>query len=541
MNRWKPLTCLSLVSVLVFAGCSSSTDGAKPTATNAPTTSTASPAASQAPQREKLTLSFMTAVPTNTSSLPAGDKDFIRKAIEEKFNVEIKMDYSVMGEEFSTKLNVKLSTGDAPDMFHAEGAKTTKYILDGAVADLSKYVTPQTMPNYFKWVTPEELKRYEVQNKFMRAPVPFERNQYHAYYVRKDWLDKLGLKVPTNYDEMINVMKAFTFNDPDGNGKNDTYGFTTSGSGQNVSREFPEWFKHGFGAGLLIDKDNNFIDTGSNQRTGKIIDDIRKTLDLKVVDPDWFLNKAGEHLNKVQQGKVGIFYSGSRDIAFDNSGASILKKTREVTGNPKADFVAFHIAGDTPVSYATLPGLPFLINAKTPENKIKRIMEIFDWLASPEGFLLANYGKEGVHYKKEGNKITLIPDAFKKDIVDNGNFTDVWGSVFSFGVKDPSAIGLQFIDPRETDHDRAILDVFKKNKYYVLGTNVAPPAGLDLGAFRKQMNLYLAKVLFEEKDASNWPKYSQEIYTTYKGKEIFDGYAEQASTALQKKITFKMD
>jgi ABC-type glycerol-3-phosphate transport system substrate-binding protein len=536
-KRLKQLSALSLAAVLVLSACGTKTEEQ---GTDSPKTSTG-PTSSSAPQREKLTLNFMTTVPTNTSSLPSGDKDFIRKTLEEKFNVELKMDYSVLGEEFSTKLNLKLTAGDAPDLFHAEGAKTTKYMLDGAVADLTKYVTPEKMPNYFKWISKEELKRYEVQNAFKRAPVPFEKNQYHAYYVRKDWLDKLNLKVPTNYNEMLEVMKQFTFNDPDGNGKNDTYGFTTFGSGQNVSREFPEWFKNGFGAGLLIDKDNNFIDTGSNKRTGLILDEIRKTLDLKIVDPDWFLNKSGEHLNKVQQGRIGMFYSGSRDIAFTNSGISVQKKTQEVTANPKAEFVAFHIAGDSPITYGAIPGLPFLINAKTPENKITRIMEILDYLASPEGFALANYGKEGVHYKKEGGKITLIPDAFKKDIVDNGNFTEVWGSVFSFGVKDPSPIGLQYVDPRETDHDRAIMEVFKKNKYYVLGTNVAPPTGLDLGAFRKQMNLYLAKVLFEEKDSSNWAKYSEEIYGKYQGKAIFDGYAEQVSTALGKKITFKMD
>ena len=43
--------------------------------------------------------------------------------------------------------------------------------------------------------------------------------------IRKDWLDKLGLKVPTTTDELMAVMKAFTFNDPDGNGKADTYGY----------------------------------------------------------------------------------------------------------------------------------------------------------------------------------------------------------------------------------------------------------------------------------------------------------------------------
>ncbi len=36
---------------------------------------------------------------------------------------------------------------------------------------------------------------------------------------------KLGLEAPTTLDEFMEVAKAFTFNDPDGNGKDDTYGY----------------------------------------------------------------------------------------------------------------------------------------------------------------------------------------------------------------------------------------------------------------------------------------------------------------------------
>ncbi|MDF2814630.1 MAG: transporter substrate-binding protein, partial [Paenibacillus sp.] len=519
------------------------------TASPTPAGTSAATGTPKAPAKEKLSLNWMIGVPTTTSSLPSADKDFIKKAIEEKFNVEIKLDYMSIGPDFTNKLNMLLASGSAPDFFHAEGTATTKYVTDGAVADLTNYVTPAKMPNYFKWVSDLEMKRYQVGGKFMRAPVPFEKASYASYYVRKDWIDALNakdpslkLKVPTNYDEMIAVMKAFTFNDPDGNGKNDTYGFTTAGSGTSIPGDFPEWYKNGLVPGFFIDKDNNFIDSGTNLRTAKVIDDIRKTLDLKVVDPDWFLNKAGDAATKVQQGKAGIFYSAVRDVAFDNSASSFQKKTREVTGNQKAEFAAFHVAGDLPVSYEPLPGVPFLFNAKADPKKIERTVEIIDWLSSEEGYLLANIGKEGVHYKKDGKNITLIPEAIKKDIGDNGNFTEVWGSVASYNVKDPSrALGINIINPSETDHDRAILEVMKKNKFYVLGTNVVPPVGLDIGSYRTQMRAKQVKVLFEEKDSSNWPKYLTELLDTYKAKAIFDAYGEQVSTALGKKVVFKTD
>ena len=47
--------------------------------------------------------------------------------------------------------------------------------------------------------------------------------------IRQDWLDNLGLSAPTNMDEFEEVIQAFTEDDPDGNGQDDTYGFTYAG------------------------------------------------------------------------------------------------------------------------------------------------------------------------------------------------------------------------------------------------------------------------------------------------------------------------
>ena len=49
-------------------------------------------------------------------------------------------------------------------------------------------------------------------------------------YMRGDWLDKFGLNKPYTIDEFYQASHNFTYGDPDGNGKNDTIGFTSSGT-----------------------------------------------------------------------------------------------------------------------------------------------------------------------------------------------------------------------------------------------------------------------------------------------------------------------
>lgn len=50
--------------------------------------------------------------------------------------------------------------------------------------------------------------------------------KYMTIWLRQDWLDKLEIKMPTNVDEFIEMLRAFRDNDLDGNGKKDTIPLT---------------------------------------------------------------------------------------------------------------------------------------------------------------------------------------------------------------------------------------------------------------------------------------------------------------------------
>ncbi|MFK7691563.1 hypothetical protein [Paenibacillus sp. HJGM_3] len=528
MKKWFNTTVALTVAAAVLAACSGSGEPQ----------SSPEASASQTGAQEKLKLDWFVMGPV-TSTLPPADKDFIKKTIDAKFNVDLKIDFMANGQDYTNKLNLRISSGEAPDLFMANGVESNKYIQDGVVMDLTNLVTPKTMPNYFKtWVTEDELKSYQVQNVFKRAPVPYTRTLYTSYYIRKDWLDKLGLKMPETYEDMISVMKAFTENDPDGNGKKDTYGFTDVGNGTSIPRGFPEFYKNGLYGTFLIENDR-LIDPGTDIRMGPVLDDLKKTLSMNIVDPDWLLNKTGQQVEKAQQGKVGIVYLGYRTAALDNAADSMQKKTKEVTNNPNVDWQPFHPWAKTGVNTLPLPGNPFLINVKTSAAKAKKSIEILDWLASAEGFLLTHYGQAGVHYKQTGNKIEPNPDAFKKDITDNGDFLKVYSF---FAPNEPHFLNLEYVDPQETDRDRAILAKIRSYKFTPnIGTSVVTDPTMNLPEMRKQANQVQIKIVTEEKDASNWPKYRQELMTKYEGKKILDSYAAQVSKALNRTITFKSE
>jgi len=56
-------------------------------------------------------------------------------------------------------------------------------------------------------------------------PVDTAQKVFDARAYKQSWLDAVGLEVPVNVDEFYETMKAFTYNDPDGDGQNNTYGY----------------------------------------------------------------------------------------------------------------------------------------------------------------------------------------------------------------------------------------------------------------------------------------------------------------------------
>lgn len=526
MKTLKVLSAVAIASTMLLSAC-----GPKEEQPKSPSPSATNEGAK--PQKEKLSLRWMVAsYSMANSTLPSAEQDFVKKAIEEKFNVDLKLDYMALGSDYTNKLNVVLTSGDHPDLFIADGATSQKYAVDGLLADQSKFVTPETMPNYFKWITPEEVKNYQLKGiPHARSPIPFQRNSYASFYIRKDWLDKFGLQLPKTYDELMNAMRKFTFDDPDGNGKKDTYGLSAAAAGGRLPFDFPAWIHNGLVADFMIDEKNlEFIETQSSLQLQKVLQDVKDMIKEGVVDPDWYLNKSPQHWDKGAQGKVGVLWTGDKNFALESVPNSVQSRTKQI--DPKADWQPiFPFAGQPYGWKQNTPGgtPPFLFSKtvaeKSPE-KIKRTVEILDWLASEEGYILTHYGQEGKHYKKEGKKITLNPQAFDSDIVKNGNWLEVYKFFTPF--EEPSVLGLEVIDPRMTERDRAILKFVEAiPKHKGEPVTLAPPQGMNIADFRKEMAKYQIKVIMEDKDASNWPKYREELMTKYKGQQIFQGYVDQ--------------
>ena len=218
-NKWGPVLLSAALLGTLAAGCGSSTEQA----TNSPAAG-GSPASSASTAPAEPTKPVKLEIIQNASGLPAADKDFIKQDLDKTLNVDINMTAYAAGDDYKNQLNVRMASGNFPDLFGVDKAAIKQYIQQGLLLDLTPYLDKELKP-VKDFIGVDSIKKATFDGKvyaIAKAPtIP-----YSTFWIRKDWLDKLKLQTPATYDELLAVSKAFAEQDPDGNGKKDTFGLT---------------------------------------------------------------------------------------------------------------------------------------------------------------------------------------------------------------------------------------------------------------------------------------------------------------------------
>ena len=148
----------------------------------------------------------------------------------------INMETTLLGGDasnYETKLRLALtSSDDLPDVFPVYSAQLAADMIEsGMVKDITEDIE-NYMPERLKEIYDQYPNTYSTvtnDGKIYGMAVSPHLTEGEVMIIRQDWLDKLGLKAPTTIDEFEEVIRAFTEDDPDGNGQKDTYGFTYEG------------------------------------------------------------------------------------------------------------------------------------------------------------------------------------------------------------------------------------------------------------------------------------------------------------------------
>ncbi|MBJ6363945.1 extracellular solute-binding protein [Paenibacillus sp. GCM10012307] len=135
---------------------------------------------------------------------------------------------------FSKKLLLSISRGEAlPDIVSYRGSYETMMQLmesgrfmpvDELFDKYANDIWKEAAASY-----PQMWENVTIGGKKYALPLlDYTMNTEPVLWIREDWLEKLDLDPPETIEDLERIMEAFTYLDPDGNGKDDTYGLAVT-------------------------------------------------------------------------------------------------------------------------------------------------------------------------------------------------------------------------------------------------------------------------------------------------------------------------
>lgn len=301
--------------------------------------------------------------------------------------------------DYSAKLNALIASGSEPDIYSVLDISTLLELRDaGRLVDMEPLLDEYG----------PDIKAYLGDNLYM--PVVNEGGVYGLVSeaglylknlaIRKDWLANVGLEMPTDLDSYYDVLYAFTYNDPDGNGEKDTYGIApcmADASGfQHILAAFGiSSAFDGTGSAIVLE-DGTVTTFLKHPRFLEAMEYLRKLYQDGLMDPDFATLTNMQTFERLWQGKVGV-------IDFQAVGTTNNwypgRYTFEVPENP-GDLFGFAFlngAGATKV-YANYQKADAVISSSCehPELAVKLINYMY---YTEEGQNLTYMGVEGLHYE----------------------------------------------------------------------------------------------------------------------------------------------
>ncbi|GIP39334.1 sugar ABC transporter permease [Paenibacillus sp. J31TS4] len=325
------------------------------------------------------------------------------KEMEKITGTKVEFQHPPVGQE-KDQFNLMIASGKLPDVIEYSWGGAPKgadsLIKEKRILRLNELIE-QNAPNLTKLLKEKpEFRKLITTDEGNIYVMPFLLGDellsvVNGPAVRKDWLDKLGLKPPKTIAEWETVLTAFRDRDPNGNGKKDEIPFLFSmadvdfnsllvGAWGITSDFYQEGGKVKYGPVEPQFKD--FLATMAKWYKEGLIDKDYSTTDAKLKDA------------KVSNDQLGMI------TAYAGSGIGrYIPLVRPNNPNFKLEGITYPVAkeGDKAIGQYTFPftgvGAAVTTSAKNPEQIIKWL----DYKYGQEGHMLFNFGIEGTTYKME--------------------------------------------------------------------------------------------------------------------------------------------
>lgn len=315
------------------------------------------------------------------------------------------------GTTYQEQLNLRIASGEMPDIFLPVDGMETDLIKNGALLDLTDLL-PEKAPHLWDAI-PEEvwdiMRSYDPSGNGRIYMIPTVVDYpMSGGIIRQDWLDAVGLPMPTTQEEFVNVLRAFKTQDPNGNGQADE--IPTGG------RLEARWMDHLFSMyGIAIWEGNPQWDiydgeltyAGVTQNMKDALQFISELYKEGLIDQETLLNDKAAWEGKLASNRVGEYFHNAFTI------------------NQKADAI-YNASGVKPNLVVVPPisapgyegfytekkskGIQWVVKNTDDQERIDACMKVLDAYGNKDLWMKFFLGVEGMHSQMVDGELKLLPE-----------------------------------------------------------------------------------------------------------------------------------
>ncbi len=255
----------------------------------------------------------------NNSNMPEGDtyeNNVYTRYIKDTINVQNIDAFEALDGQYDTNVSMAIAMGNIPDIMVVSNLDTLSLLIQNdMIEDLTESYNnclSDKVKEMYKSYGDELINQVMFDGKIMAFPETNITDGPNILWLRKDWMDKLGLNAPKNIDDAVNIIKAFVENNMGGDG---TIGLVCDTS---VTGEC------GYSSEYLLDiifarfnaypkqwiyNENNDIVYGSvTDEAKEALLYLKKLYDEKIIDNDFLLRTTSNIIELIENGQCGSFF-----------------------------------------------------------------------------------------------------------------------------------------------------------------------------------------------------------------------------------------
>lgn len=423
----KIISCVLIINLLILCGCGDS--GATPsTRENAETKEEYEAALYTARTTpygkypEQLTYTLGKLSGANNSNLPDGEtyeNNAYTRLLNERLNVQNQDVFEAMDEQYTDSVTMVIAQNDLPDVMVVEDLDELQYLVDNdMIADLTDSYNncmSDTIKNIYGSYGRDILDVVTFGGKIMAIPETNISDGPNLIWLRKDWMDALGLSAPRTLSDVEEIIRQFKEKDPGHNGAGNTVGLVCDTSlcgGCGYSSEYTlDIIFAAYGAfpkQWIYDEDGNVVYGSVQPEAKEALAHIHELYKEGILDQDFLMRTSSNLIELIVDGQCGSFFGPW--WAPNNPLMQAVEQNKDAEWQPyliateKSGLTSYHTQNPSGKYIVVRKGYEY------PEIACKIVSVLFDYLRYND-----RDNQEIVDYYKENVDPTARPFAINVD------------------------------------------------------------------------------------------------------------------------------